>query len=404
MNTGEILRVTIEKTVYGGSGLARVGGRVVFVPGAAPGEQLEVRVAQLKKSYAVAEICAVLAPSPDRIQPDCRVTAPSGAAIRIPGCVYDHISYAAELRIKAQQLSEFMQRFASAAAQSATAPFAAPAHRHYRNKLTLHTEKRNGCVTLGYREERSHRVVEIPECPLSCAAVNGQLSVIRSSPEFRALPDGATLTIRHTPHDGTLWWTGRPSQRSWLTEESAIGPLRVSSDGFYQVNPAVCQALTRTVAEWYAAAPAPEVLDLYCGVGLFGLACARAGGARLTGIESGKRAVLAARHNAAARAIPADFHVRELGRSPIDFAEYLKSPPQALCIIDPPRAGMDKTLAQAVARSGIGRILLISCDPATLQRDIGILLHEGGYRLVRSQLFDMFPRTAHFETLAELSL
>ncbi len=404
MNTGDTLRVTIEKVVYGGSGLARVDGRVVFVPGSAPGEQLEVRIVQLKKSYAVAEICAVPEPSPDRIEPDCRVAGPSDAELRVPGCVYDHLSYEAEIRIKEQQLTEFMLRLPSVATDGAEAPCASPAHRHYRNKLTLHAERGEGSVHLGYREERSHRVVDIPACPLACAAVNEELHAIRSSPEYGALPDGATLTLRHTPHDGVVRWINSPAHREWLTEESAIGPLRVSSDGFYQVNPAVCLALTRTVAQWYAEAPAPEVLDLFCGVGLFGLACAQSGGARLVGIESGKRAVLAARHNAAARAIPATFHVRELGRSPLDFSEYLKSPSQALCIIDPPRAGMDKNLAQAVARSGIRRLLLISCDPATLQRDLAILLHEGGYKLTRRRLFDMFPRTAHFETLAELTL
>ena len=109
MNIGDTLTCTIEKLVYGGNGLARVDGRVIFVPGSAPGEELRVRIRELKKSYAVADILDVSKPSPDRIEPDCRVAGPDGAGVRIPGCVYDHLSYAAEVRIKQLQLDEFMR-------------------------------------------------------------------------------------------------------------------------------------------------------------------------------------------------------------------------------------------------------------------------------------------------------
>ena len=283
-------------------------------------------------------------------------------------------------------------------------PHPSPQHRHYRNKLTLHTSRSEGETRLGYREERSHRVLEIPVCPLSCDPINATLRMIRSSGELNTLPDKASVTIRHTEADGTRWWVNRPPERSWLTETSVIGPLRVSTDGFFQVNPEVGQALTRTAMEWFAEQPTPELLDLYCGVGLFGLACMTRGGARLVGIESGKRAVLAARHNAAALKIPAEFHVRELGKSRLDLTHCLKDPSRTTCIIDPPRAGMERNLTQTLAHSGIPRILYISCDPATLQRDLKILMTEGGYRVNRVQLFDMFPRTAHFETIAEVIL
>ncbi|MFO7937849.1 MAG: methyltransferase, partial [Kiritimatiellia bacterium] len=341
--------------------------------------------------------------SADRIEPDCRTTGPTGDSVRIPGCVYDHCNYDAEIAIKQAQLLEFIRYMPNANEAEILPPAKSPKQLHYRNKLILHTHSKRGSVKLGYLEEKSHRVLDIPECPLSCVEINEKLHAIRSSGQFKKLPDKATVTLRYTKDDGILWWINRPSQRSWITEESAIGKLRVSSDGFFQVNPAVSQALTKTVMDWFHEEPTEHILDLYCGAGLFGLACRQAGGIHLTGVESGKRAILAARHNATKIGIKADFLVRELGKAELNLQQLTKDPLQTTCIVDPPRSGMDKSVIRTLAASRIPRLFYISCNPSTLQRDLKMLITEGDYRIKRIQLFDMFPRTAHFEAICELT-
>ncbi len=404
MQINDTLTGIIEKIVYGGNGLIRQEQFVIFVPGTAPGEKVTVRITRKKSSYAIAELCEVLEPSPDRIEPDCRITGAGSNAVRVPGCVYDHLKYDAEVAIKQGQLSEFIRHLPDTEATRILPPFPSPRPLHYRNKLIVHTQKQEGTLRLGYQEERSHNVIDLPACPLACTPINEKLHSLRCSESFQSLPDHATVTIRYTEADGIVWWVNRPTEKSWITEESALGPLRVSNDGFFQTNPEVALALTQCTAAWFREQPSPHILDLYCGVGLFGLACMQAGAQSLTGLESGKRSVIAARYNAARLGIPANFQVRELGRSTFTLKQYTPDPALTTCIIDPPRAGMEKTLVQTLARSGLSRIIYISCDPATLQRDLKILITEGGYKIQRVQLFDMFPRTAHFETIVEATL
>jgi 23S rRNA (uracil1939-C5)-methyltransferase len=405
MQTRDIVTGTIEKVVYGGNGLIRQDNFVIFVPGVAPGEKVRVKIMEVKRTYATAELCEMLEASEDRIEPNCRIAGALGEAVRIPGCVYDHLTYDAEVAIKQEQLLEFVKYMPTGEAAEILPPHHSPHALHYRNKLILHSSNNKGrAVKLGYQEERSHKVLDIPACPLTCEPINEKLHAIRSSDQFKKLPDKATVTIRYTQADGIQWWINRPTGKSWITEASAIGDLRVSNEGFFQTNPGVCHALTRQAMAWYEENPTETILDLYCGVGLFGLACMKAGGKQLVGLESGKRAILAAKHNADALGISANFHVRELGKSELNLKQYIQDPAQTTCIVDPPRAGMDKSITERLAQSSIARIFYISCNPSTLQRDMKILAAEGGYRIKRIQLFDMFPRTAHFESIVEVTL
>jgi len=408
MALNDALVCRIETLAYGGDGLARVEGRVVFVPGTLAGETVRVRVVQVKPNFARAALCDVVEPSPLRIAPCCRVAdGDTGELCQVPGCVYDHLDYAAELCAKQQQLEGFLRRLRGTSPLAFLPPFAAPSPLHYRNKMVLHAARTPRGLRLGYRREPSHSILDLPACPLACDALNAALGEFRQSRPFDALPPEADLTFRHTPHDGAVWWMGRAAPLTpcpdLLTEISPAGPLRVPRDGFYQVNPAVGDALVRTVAEWFGESSEwRELLDLYCGVGVFGFACMAAGGTRLTGIESGRDAVSAARLNAASLGVPAAFHCRALGQFNPRFSDVLGDPSHATAIVDPPREGMAADAVRSLADSGIARIFYVSCDPATLARDLALLTANARYRLVRARLFDMFPRTAHFETLVEL--
>ena len=398
---------TVESLAYGGDGIARIDGYVVFIPDALPGEQIKIRIIQQKKTFARAVLLGIITPSPHRIDPCCRVYD-MGVLTRVPGCVYDHLDYPFEVLVKQQQLKSAL-RLISQESAIFHPPVASPKPLHYRHKITLHTEiSRSGSMKLGYREEPSHRVVDIPSCPLAHPAINEALHALRASGELKQMmKHGDDLILRRTVHDGVVWRNSKgassPGCPASLTVQSPIGELMVPLNGFYQVNRRIARLLfdfTATVFE--ERTDCPELLDLYCGVGVFGLTCMKHGGRQLTGVESGRAAIAAAKENAAKHDIPADFHVHALGQEPIRLHDWLVNPKQTTLIIDPPREGIDKRVAEAIAESDIPRMFYISCDPATLTRDLKIIMATGKRRLRHVRLFDMFPRTARFETFVEI--
>lgn len=398
---------TIESIAYGGDGIARIEGCVVFIPGALPGEQVKIRITQQKKSFARAVLLGIITPSPHRIDPCCRVYD-TGVLTRVPGCVYDHIDYPLEVLIKQQQLISSFRHIPHDSVIFHP-PIASPKSLHYRNKITLHTEiTPSGSMKLGYREEPSHRVIDIPSCPLAHPAINEALHALRTSDKLKnILKHGDDLIFRRTLHDGVIWRNSKGATSSgcpaYLTVQSPIGELTVPHNGFYQVNRRIAQLLfefTATVFE--ERTDCPEILDLYCGIGIFGLTCMKHGGRCLTGVESGRAAIAAAKENALTHNIPARFHVHALGQEPIRLHDWLVNPTQTTLIIDPPREGIEKSVAEAIAESAIPRIFYISCDPATLTRDLHIILSKGKRHVRQVRLFDMFPRTARFETFVEI--
>ena len=390
----------IEKNVYGGDGLGRMGsGRVAFVPGAFAGESVRAEILAEKKNYVTTRLVEVETPSPDRVK---------DVGPMVPGMVYAPVSYAGELRLKQDQLENFLWKVAPTVLPLEVIP--SPQPLNYRNKVTYHTEKRQGKWLLGYRAEPEHRVVDVTEDPLACPAINAALPGIRSS-VFALLTQGAravrqsakeadNVTIRWTPLDGVKWWLGEPPRDLELREQADGRRFRVSADGFWQVNPAVGDRLAKLVRAAYeeAADRAPHVLDLYCGVGVFGLCCAAPHPAqgRLVGIESGRSAVAAAKRNAEALGVKASFFCERVGGS----LNRIKVGPQHMVIVDPPRGGLEPNVAPWLANRPAPRIVYVSCDPATLARDLDALMKS--YRISYVKLLDMFPRTARFETMVVL--
>jgi len=394
----------IDKTVYGGDGLGRLGdGRIAFVPGAYAGETVKAEIVEQKKRFVKTRLVGVEEAIPERLAE----TGPT-----VPGMVYADVAYAAEIRFKQDQLENFLWKVAHAVLPLEVVPAAAPLA--YRNKVVYHTERQHGKWVLGYREEPDHRVVDVEKDPLACPAINAALPAIRSA-VFTLLTQGAravrqsakaadNVTIRHTARDGVKWWLGEPPANLELCEQTAGLKFAVPADGFYQVNPQMADRLVAAVRDEYAAgaAAAPHVLDLYCGVGVFGLCCAQAAkasapdGIRLVGIESGRGAVACAKKNAAALGIPANFFCERVGGS----LTRIKAGARHTVIVDPPRGGLEPNVAPWLARLPVPRILYVSCDPATLTRDLAVLTRT--YDIARVKLFDLFPRTARFETFVTL--
>ncbi len=397
---GQVAELEILDVAYRGSGIARRGGIVVFVPGTLPGEVVRARIVGSGKRFLTGEAVEILRPSQDRIEPCCRLAD----GTRVPGCVYDHAAYGAEVALKDAQLRNFLRRIVADAGSTFLPPVPSPSPLHYRNKSVFHVQSDGGSLRAGYLGDDNRTVVDIPSCPLADAAINFAWAQTRGG---KSLRDGDCVTFRHTRADGVVSWTGRPPENAkWLTEESAAGPLLVPPDGFFQVNPGVADALVADVVEWLAGASretgASRLLDLYCGVGVFGLAAAKQGFTDIVGIESGRAAVAAARRNARALgATAASFHcerVAEAARQGFHIRDFSRT----LAVVDPPRSGMEPGAADALAEAGPAAIALVSCDPATLTRDLAAFAARG-YAVRHARVFDMFPRTLHFETALLLS-
>ena len=400
MELDEEISCTILDNVYGGDGLARVDGRVVFVRGAFKGESVKARVAQVKKRFARADCTEVVAPSSE---------VPRLSHFdSVPGMVYAPIAPEAEARLKLAQLSDFLRPFGVK-----PEPCGPAGGLHYRNKVTYRVSGER----IGYLAEGSHDIVDVEYDPLACDPINASLADIRRSAFSAAAAaraagrrvsgDGVALTVRHTELDGVRFWIGRPPRDLMLRELTCGLEFEVPADGFYQVNPDVGEMLADAVRTAYLE-DAGDLLDLYCGVGVFGLVCVKSAVAaaesrgetrfpRLVGVESGRESIAAARRNAAAAGIKANFFCERVGGS----LTRLRVSPEHTVIVDPPRGGLEPNVAPWLARCGAKRIFYVSCDPATLARDLSVL--TGGYAIARSRMFQMFPRTARFETFVELT-
>ena len=397
-----VTTVYIAKNVYGGDGLGRLGdGRVVFVPGAWEGEQVKAELVEEKKHFVRARLAEIVEKSPDRL------AAPDPA---MPGMVYAGLSYAGELKAKGRQLREFFER-ARIRVPEFSGPevprrASDPAPLRYRNKVVYHFARQGGEWRIGYRAEPSHEIVDVADDPLARPEINAKLDEIRRA-VVRLLTTGpaavrketerkGSVTVRWTRKTGVKWWIGDAPKDLVLKETTCGLDFEVPADGFYQMNPDVGEELAKAVAAAYAkgAAAAPDVLDLYCGVGVLGLCCRAP---KLVGVESGHQAIEFARRNAAAQQAPgARFFTGQVGRS----VRNVKVGPRTTVIVDPPRGGLEPNVPKWLAASAAPRVLYVSCDPATLIRDLRTLTRSYDVESVR--WFDMFPRTARFETLVVL--
>lgn len=405
MNATPVL--SIESLAFGGDGVARLDGEVVFVPGVMAGERVRVEVVDRRRSYCRARLLEVCDAVPGRVDPVCPFAIrpwprPYASSPFCPGCAYQHLAYDAECETKLRQLRDFLTPVGAAALPIRLE--AAPQPLGYRNKGVLHAAVDAGEYRLGYVQEDNRTVLDIQGCPLLSADLNACLAGLRARPGFlRGFRDQARLTLRWTEKNGAVWWRGSAkSSDPWLHETTFLGDLLVPRNAFFQVNPPVAGRLMEWVRDRIRATPCETVFDLYCGVGLFGLIAA-AEGRVVYGVESHGQAIEAARINAArlgcdpARVV---WQTGEVARVWPDLAQTVR-PEACLGIIDPPRTGLDPEICRLLVAQPLAALLYISCGPDTLARDLKRLM-DGGYALRSVALFDMFPRTPHFETAVEL--
>ena len=415
------LVVAVERLTYGFDALAHADGQVVLLPYAAPGDEVEARVTTVHTDYLRAEVARVTAAGPERVLPGCPAFTVCG------GCQWQHVSPAAQRAAKAGIVAEQLARIAGVRDVDVAPTVAGSDDWRYRARITLVAEGRR----LGYHRARSHRLVEIDDCPIADAVVAAHVgsarawvAALRAVPErvtIAAAPGGVVLTgtgpARPGPRDvevteellartasvrgavlaggGTRIVVGDPRVR--VDVEPGVA-LEAPADVFTQVNPAANVHLVQTVLAVGAFAPGVRVLDLYCGAGNFSLPIARRG-AVVEGVEQSTIAVEAARANAARLGLDGATFTAARVR---DTLAARQAGAFDVVVLDPPRAGAADELG-ALAALRAPRIVYVACDPATLARDVRTLVAYG-YRTNRIIPVDLFPQTYHIETVAELVL
>ena len=387
----------MEKLVYGGDGLGRIDGRVVFAPFVLPGERIRARAEQEKPGLVRARMLEVLDAAPDRVAAPCPVFGVCG------GCHYQHAPYEFQLEVKRRILREELRRLGKIDAPAEIATVSGEPFR-YRNRVQLHVEG----TQIGYREARSHKLVAVGGCPVASPKIEEAIGALhRMTRDGRWPRFMRSLEIftdeRHVQIN--VLETERPVARrffEWCAAEiegvveGALdyrGEFRVSSNSFFQVNRFL---VDRLVESALAHAEGETATDLYAGVGLMSMPLARRF-REVTAIESGAGAVRDLWFNAERAGLgnirglqqTAEEHLAQLARAP-DFM-----------LADPPRAGLGKAVVKRLCELKPRHLVIVACDPSTLARDLAGLL-TAGYRVERMALVDLFPQTYHLETIVEL--
>jgi tRNA/tmRNA/rRNA uracil-C5-methylase (TrmA/RlmC/RlmD family) len=362
--------LTIDDIAFGGEGVGRVDDFVVFVPFVALGEVVEVEVTEVKKRFARARLRQVLQASPERVAPACRYFGECG------GCQYQHLAYEEQLRVKHKQVSDLFRRVGGFEGATIDPVAPCPQPYGYRNRIMIRSQwdKFKQGLNLGYIRADNRLVVDIEECKIAEPALNGQIQHVR----------------RHPPPKGGLKVVLRVAAEGW----------EVPRDSFFQTNYHLLPRLVEVIRERLRESGARFLVDVYCGVGFFGLELAGEV-ERFAGIEVDAAAIQAARRNQGGRGISnGDFMA---GRAEDLLPQLLRrfEAGRTAVVLDPPRTGCPPELLGALAEARPAQILYVSCHPATLARDLNVLRASGVFELSRVTPLDMFPQTQHVECVAD---
>ena len=430
---GQELTLEVESLAYGGKGVARTNGYVVFVAGALPGDRVRAAVTKSKRSYAEARTLELVRPSPDRVPDRC-----DHGGEPCPGAPWQGLAYEQQLRQKQSQVPDALTRLGGLQGFELEPIEPALERWRYRNKLEYSFGERDGQTVLGFHARgRWDQVVDAEDCLLASERNNEARNSVRAwareqgvAPYDRASQSGVlrNLVVRegrrtgqlqtrlvtsasaiprppvdlHTivegPGGGSEGETGALG-RELLEEE--LGGLRfeISPLAFFQTNTEMAERLYAIAAEMAALRGKERVFDLYCGIGTLGLALAGDAG-ELWGLEVAPEAVADAKRNAERNGIAnARFRAGDARRTIRPLLEEAGRPD--LVVVDPPRAGLSKKVVRRVIECEAARIVYVSCNPTTLAPDAA-QLGEAGYRLRRVKPVDMFPQTPHIECVALL--
>ena len=458
LRKGDIVQLQIDQMAYGGKGVARLNGFVIFVRGAVPGDSIRGRVIKKKKDYAEAGITELLEPSPDRVPPPCPYSGTCG------GCQWQHVRYGRQLEYKRAQIQESIARLGAIPDVPVHAVIPSEKQYAYRNKMEFSFSDRPWLLpeemekgeakkpfSLGLHVAGTYRkVIDIEACLLQHETGNGILREVRNYVRSSGVPVYGlkshqgfwrflALRYSHHFHEWMVNLVTSQERRDVVepltdilcnrfrsiktvvnnitnrkagvaagdqeiilsgggTIRDRIGPyhFQISANSFFQTNSAGAEELYRKVVEYAELRGSEVVLDLYSGTGTIPIYLSNQT-KRVIGMEIEKSAVLDATRNAIANGA----HNCEFIWGDVkEKLSAIKEKP-AVLIIDPPRAGMHKDVLRGVLELATKRVVYISCNPATMARDLGTM--SGDYQVVEIQPVDMFPHTYHIEAIAKLS-
>ena len=420
------MELTIEKLIYGGDGLARLPGdergrgKAIFLPFVLEGERVEAALAEQKPGFARARVERVLEASPERVAPACPYFTQCG------GCHYQHAAYEHQVAVKAAILRETLRRTAKLESPGEIQVHPSPPW-SYRNRTRVRVQAQP--FSLGYHRMGSHRLLAVEQCPISSPLINHALAALwelgraqrlggglqeveifadaedrKLALEFHAaaeaeLPEALAQDVAAVlPEVASLAFFRGPEARpevllgeGGLTYATRRASYRVSAGSFFQTNRHLADELVEVVT---AGRSGTTALDLYAGVGLFSTVLA-AGFERVLAVESAAPTYADLKHN-----VPAQ--VKCFHATTQEYLERKTRSAAGLVVVDPPRAGLGEKVVRLLGRLAAPRLTYVSCDPATLSRDLRGLL-ELGFRVEQVHLVDLFPQTFHIESVLHLA-
>jgi len=390
------LELDIERLANDGSGIGHAAdGRIVFVPGTAPGDRILARVTASRRKLLRAEIIEVLQPGADRVQPAC------SAFGRCGGCSWQHIAYPAQVAAKAEILDNALRRIGGLDLPGPVTVMPSPEAYAYRGRARILVQQHRP----GYRRAASEDHVAVDECPILTAPLQEALKQLATSQPADGEWELALGEADATHPEGVrvLHLDGPDQGGEPLTLRAADQQIQIAAGGFAQANPMLFDALINAVAS--AVGRGERLLELYAGAGFFTLTLASRF-QHILAVESDTDAMANLKSAARAAGI-ANIETRVADVESFLMPEkpgHSKAPvaPQfapEVVFVDPPRAGLGAAVTARLCASGPERLVYLSCDPATLARDLG-QLQEGGWRLQSVVGFDLFPQTPHIEGLA----
>lgn len=375
--------LTIEKLVYGGDGLARLDGKVIFTPYVLPGETVQADIDRVKNDLWRGRLIDVTSPSAARVTPECPYFRRCG------GCNYQHAGYAFQVEQKRSILREVLRRVGKIEFDGEIEAVAGEPWQ-YRNRAQLHIE--NGAI--GYFEHGSHTLCSIDHCPIVSPALNNAIAKLNTElPGFRWFTGTVEMFTNETDIQVNVLDRVPPLIRPLFESLGTSGPIeyegfRIGRNSFFQVNRFLIDRLVDcTVGD----ATGDSALDLYAGVGLFSARLAKQF-RQVTAVESSRGAFYDLQHNVPSIAVE--------NKTTEEYLAALERKPD-LILVDPPRAGLGKQVVRELIRIRAPHLTIVSCDPATLARDLQGLL-TSGYKIEKITLIDLFPQTLHLEAIVYL--
>ena len=374
--------VKIQSIAFGGSGVGRAEGLVVFVPFTAPEDVVEIEIVARKKKFARGRLIRILESSRRRTLPFCRYYGVCG------GCCYQHIDYECQLEVKQQQVKEVFSRIGAITNPEVSKIIPSPLSYGYRGKARLHKEKTAEGVRMGFMDVSGGRLMDIERCEIMDETINDQIRETR-----------AKGMIPYADGDVTFWSGSQNPSQDAIVRTVKGRDFLVPFTGFFQANLHLTGRMVEEVCCLIGEEKRNTVIDACCGSGLFSIFLAPYA-LRVIGVEINEKSVRYARENAKRQQTGnTDFICGDVENVLFDMERANEN--MDLIIFDPPRTGLSGKTIAAVSKSKLQEIVYISCDPATQARDVK-KLHDHGYCLESLRPIDMFSQTEHIEAIALL--